>query len=312
MWLYLIVHKTEAVVLKQNNVIYSDLMLGSVTQTEIADGFPGLIIEHINCNAKVSFYGGQVLSWHPSEQKEVFWLSDEAVYQQGKAIRGGIPLCWPWFGPLEGTTQHGFARQIQWRFDLLEVSDDGVSVVLSWQGGSMDTQWPYDAKIEQRLFFGKTFKQTLSITNMSDVCFEHTSALHSYFNVSSPKFVSIPKLNKSAFDDKLTGQRIDALVRDDCVGPIDTVYFTNQPQQLIDHQWERVIQVTNQHTEQWVLWNPGEKTAKNMTDVHFGGENQFVCLEAANTRNQIVQPNQTVIIGQEIEIQSTKDEPLVI
>lgn len=287
---------------KESRVIYSDLILGSVTELDIADGFPALVIDHVHCKAKVSFYGGQVLSWHPTNEQEVFWLSDSALYQQGKAIRGGIPLCWPWFGPLDGAAQHGLVRQALWQFELLEVSDDGVSVVLTLALNNHDEKWPYSAKLEQRLFFGKTFEQTLTIHNDSTTAFEYTAALHSYFNVSSPKHVTTPQLNESTFDDKLTGQRVGALVRTDSVGPIDTVYFNDQPQQLVDNKWQRIITIINDNTEQWVLWNPGTKTAQAMSDVHDGGEGHFVCLEAASTVNKTVEPKQSVIMKQTIAV----------
>jgi len=287
---------------KQSKVLYSDLILGSVTQLELADGFPALEIDHVTCQAKVSFYGGQVLAWQPMGEKEVFWLSDDALYQQGKAIRGGIPLCWPWFGPLEGTVQHGFVRQALWKFERLEVSDEGVSVILTFEANNHDEKWPYLAKVEQCLFFGKTFEQTLTIHNQSENVFEYNGALHSYFNVSSPINVTTPLLNESTFIDKLTGKRVNSLARTNSVGPIDTVYSNNKPQQLVDKEWQRIIHITNQHTDNWVLWNPGVDTAKLMSDVHDGGEQQFVCLEAASVNNKTVLPNQVVTMKQTIEV----------
>lgn len=287
-----------------SKVLYSDPSLGQVEQLNITDGFPAIVINHPKSQAKISLYGGHVLSWKPTGEKEVFWLSDTALYQQGKAIRGGIPLCWPWFGPLEGSNQHGFARQVFWQVENIEVTDAGVTIVISWQGENMDELWPYHAKLEQTLFFGESFSQALEISNLSNEIFKYTGALHSYFKVSSPENVTVPHLDTVTFDNKLTGETVSSLERDNCVGPIDTVYYNGDSQTLIDTGWQRAIEITNRNTRQWVLWNPGVETADNMADVHPGGEKEYVCLEAANTQWQNVPKHSSVTISQNISIRA--------
>ena len=276
--------------------------LGTVEQVDIVDGFPAIEINHPNCTASISLYGGQVLNWQPVNEQEVFWLSDTSLYQQGKAIRGGIPLCWPWFGPLDGANQHGFAREVLWHLDSVDVTTAGVTVEISWQGEAMDKLWPYSAKLQQRLFFGKTFEQSLSMTNLSDNTIEYTGALHSYFKVSSPDNVTVPLLDEVNFYDKLADQQVSGLTRENCQGPIDTVYHTSIPQQLIDKGFGRIINIVNENTQQWVLWNPGIDTAAQMADVHQGGEQEYVCLEAANTTWQKIPAKQTAVIKQTITI----------
>jgi glucose-6-phosphate 1-epimerase len=286
------------------HVVLSEHPTGIVKQYQVISGFPIIDIQHEKCQAKVSLYGGQVLSWQPTNEKPVFWLSDTALFQQGKAIRGGIPLCWPWFGPLEGTNQHGFARQALWQLDRVEINDKGVTVVLVWQSEHMDALWPHKTKVEQTLFFGSHFSQTLTMNNLSNKEIEYTGALHSYFCVSSPANVTVPTLNSSEFDDKLTGERNMPLIRGNCIGPIDTVYYNQQEQCMVDKGWQREIVIKNNNTHQWVLWNPGVETASNMPDIHQGGENEYVCLEAANTQWQTIPANARVTISQDISIRS--------
>lgn len=285
-----------------SKVLYSHPTLGHVNQSNIVEGFPAIEINHPSCQARVSLYGGHVLSWQPKEQQEVFWLSKSTPYQEGSAIRGGIPLCWPWFGPLEGSGQHGFVRQVFWLCDEVNVTEQGVTLLLSWQGENMDKLWPYSVKLEQRLFFGDHFEQDLTIINDSASDFDYTGALHSYFKVSSPENVTVPSLDQSPFYDKLTDQRVAPFTRENCVGPIDTVYDCDQAQQLIDTGWQRIIEISNQNTHQWVLWNPGVETAQKMADVHEHGEQEYVCLEAANTQWQTVSANTSVTISQKIAI----------
>jgi glucose-6-phosphate 1-epimerase len=285
-----------------SKVLSSHPTFGHVNQSNIVDGFPAIVINHPNCQARVSLYGGHVLSWQPKDQQDVFWLSNSTAYQEGSAIRGGIPLCWPWFGPLEGSNQHGFARQVFWQCDEVKVNEQGVTLLLSWQGENMDKLWPHSVKLEQRLFFGVNFEQSLTIINRSANNFDYTGALHSYFKVSSPENVTVPTLDDAAFYDKLTDQRVAPFSRENCVGPIDTVYDCDKPQQLIDTGWQRIIEITNQNTQQWVLWNPGVETAQQMADIHEHGEQEYVCLEAANTQWQTVAANSSKTISQKIVI----------
>lgn len=285
-----------------SQVLFSDPILGNIQQTEIVEHFPIIDINHPDCQAKLSLYGGQVLHWQPAGQEPVFWLSNTSSYQQGKAIRGGIPICWPWFGPLEGTNQHGFARTETWQLSDLLVTEEAVVIEISWQGADMDKQWPYHAKVTQQLSFGKTFQQTFTIKNLSSESFSYTGALHSYFVVSNPENVTVPALDNVAFMDKLTGKKIDNLTRVNCIGPIDTVYDSNQPQVIIDTGLKRNIFIETEHTQHWVLWNPGKTIADTMADVHPNGEQEYVCLEAANTEAQVVAAGETVSFSQTIKV----------
>lgn len=286
-----------------SKIIAEHHSLGRVIETVEENGFSFITIEHKTCSGKISLYGGHVLAWQPTNEKAVIWLSKDAIYKEGKAIRGGIPLCWPWFGPLEGTNQHGFARQVTWQLNDIEISEQGVAVRISWQGQNMDVKWPHKTKLEQHLFFGKTFTQSLLMHNLTDQPIEYTGALHSYFVVSSPKNITVPDLAKSDFYDKLTDQKVPAFTRKNCIGPIDTVYYCADEQRLVDAEWQRVIKIVNKNTHEWVLWNPGKETADNMADLHSGAENEYVCLEAANTKQQQISANSTHTISQIISVE---------
>ncbi len=301
---------------------------GCVYLAPINENVDGVYIDHPSCQANISLHGGQVLSWQPKGQKPVLWLSDNALYQPDKAIRGGIPLCWPWFGPFEkermpkagliNPGNHGFARLVTWQVEAVNVAQESVTVTLQWQGINQDGCWPQACELKQELVFGADFKQTLFMTNLSNEEVEYTGALHSYFKVSSPQNTHTTKLDSFAYNDKLTGKHhavdITADLNTDnkaeeiaepllnCVGPIDRIYYGNSAISLIDRHWQRAIEVTSFNTQQWVFWNPGKEIAVQMLDIHKKGENEFVCLEAANTQWQKIQPRSTVSIGQYIKI----------
>ncbi len=327
--------------LSESSPLFSN-KFAQVNAITLGKSINALTIHTPNCTALVSLYGGQVLKWQPKEQKDVFWLSDSTHYEQGKAIRGGIPLCWPWFGANNKnigagnkTTgiNHGFARQNTWKLASITANETALTLVLSFKGEHFHALWPEAFELTQTLVFGESFKQHLSMANLSDHTVEYTGALHSYFRVSHPENVDIPVLNKLFFDDKLTGKKqclqvSEAQAADEqsgghCVGPIDRVYhidsnINSQYQhgnsqfdktllgksvvQLIDSQWQRTIEITSENTHQWVLWNPGQETANAMADIHLHGEQSFVCLEAANTQWQTISAGESVAIEQSIRI----------
>lgn len=296
----------------------------------------GLAVESIYGTVLVSLLGGQVLQWQPKNQQEVFWLSKTSQYQQGKAIRGGIPLCWPWFGAYHKDTNktvhlnHGFARQNTWQIDSIDADEKQVKIVLSLSGENFHEVWPHAFTLKQTLIFNDSFQQCIEIFNLSNQSVEFTGALHSYFKVSAPENVSIQTLSSLPFDDKLTGQHESAQPLKNCMGPVDRVYHchhnisaVNTPrfhsneqtpqfvQSLLeseqlasmkDESWNRVIEISTKNTQQWVLWNPGAKIAQSMADVHLGGEKNFVCLEAANTQWQSLRAGECTSMSQTIRV----------
>ncbi|MDO6426395.1 D-hexose-6-phosphate mutarotase [Thalassotalea sp. 1_MG-2023] len=279
----------------------------SISQQQLANEHAILLIEHPLCQAKVSVYGGHVLSWQPTNQRPVLWLSDKAEYQAGKAIRGGIPICWPWFGPLidehgNNLGNHGFARTSDWQVSSCAITPEAITLVLSIKGENRHSAWQHSFEVEQTLIFSKDLYQQLSIKNTGESSLQFGHALHSYFAVSDPKNVQLPQLQGVHFDDKITGKKrqIDELVN--CVGPLDRIYYDNTEQLIKDADWQRTIKVTSNHCQQWVVWNPGKDIAATMADVHQGGETEYVCLEAANTQWVSIEAGDSTAVSQQIEV----------
>jgi glucose-6-phosphate 1-epimerase len=293
-------------------LIISSNQYGQVSQNSINQDVSVIELEHATCRAKISLYGGQVLEWQPKHltgnaQQPIFWLSKSAIFEQDKAIRGGIPLCWPWFGPLltnkdENLGNHGFARQRQWQLDDIKIDESTITVILVRAGKGEHPAWQYDYQLKQTLVFGHEFEQSLAITNLSSESFEYTGALHSYFSVSHPENAHVPALSDLVFDDGITKELQQKSVLDNCVGSVDRIYYGDTPCKIIDKQWQRIIEVSSLNCSQWVFWNPGKDIASTMVDIHADGENEFFCLEAANTTNQKVAAHTTAVIGQKITV----------
>lgn len=291
-----------------DNVISSN-EYGSVTyvnlnkQASIIDD--AINIEHQLGNAQISLYGGQVLQWQPKDQQPVLWLSKEATYTEGKAIRGGIPICWPWFGPHPKdltSGNHGFARNKYWQLEEVCIAENEVKIVLFLTGDEEHALWRTPFILKQELIFSNEFTQTLSMTNLSDNTVQYSGALHSYFAVGDPSFVNIDNLDDVFFYDQLSGKTHQKEMLVNCQGPIDRIYHDHKPMVIVDQKWNRKLQITSSECHQWVLWNPGKELANKMADVHLNGENEYVCLEAANTTLHDIPPQSHLIIGQSIKI----------
>jgi glucose-6-phosphate 1-epimerase len=284
---------------------------GRIELFELASGLKALRFVHQKCQGSVSLYGGQVLNWQPTGQQPVFWLSKDSHYSSNKAIRGGVPLCWPWFGGevkladghIQKASNHGFARQSHWQIDDINVLSSAVIITLSLTGSQLSPYWPAACKLTQTIVFNDTFQQTLTMENLSNETVEYTGALHSYFSVAATDQTNISTLNDVAFDDKLSGGLKQKSVLKNCTGPIDRIYHSSNEMVIIDNKWQREINVSSQGCQQWVLWNPG-KGAKTMADIHAHGENEFICLEAANTGWQKITSQSRVSVSQKISVNS--------
>jgi glucose-6-phosphate 1-epimerase len=279
-----------------------------LTQEGNIEPLEGVNISHPHCHALVSLHGGQVLRFKPNGHKDILWLSDSSHYKSGKAIRGGIPICWPWFGVNDKQTadkkvgNHGFARQLSWHLESVDADENGVTLVLVLEGDNQHPLWPYAYHLKQTLFFGEHFKQRLTMTNLSEEDAQYSAALHSYFTVSHPKNITIDTLTGVTFNDKLSGELAVENKTVNCVGEVDRVYHSQEKMVMTDAHWQRKVEVSSHNCQQWVLWNPGTVLANTMTDIHAEGEHEYVCLEAANANWQKLSAGETVTISQEIKV----------
>ncbi|KGJ89492.1 D-hexose-6-phosphate mutarotase [Thalassotalea sp. ND16A] len=288
--------------LNQQKVLI-DNEFGVIKKVNVNKDIEIISIEHRHCKAKLCLHGGHVLSWQPQGHEEVFWLSNDTAYQIGTAIRGGIPLCWPWFGSFKQAANHGFARTSVWQVEQLQMTAAGVRIELLLSGSEYAADWPYAFTVKQIITFADTFSQQLTVSNDGKSAFQFTDALHSYFNVSSPENVAIPDLSESIFDDKINQlshcNGVDIL---DCVGPIDRIYHNDSSMTIVDNGAKRAIEISKTNSAQWVLWNPGVEIANNMADIHPQGEQEFVCLEAANTNWINLPAGETTVLSQQIRL----------
>ena len=262
---------------------------------------PGLTFEHGKggllravVNTQVShgelvLQGAHITSWQPAGQSPVLWLSQCSYFEKGKPIRGGVPICFPWFGPnaKDGTLPaHGFARLVEWKMVGAHANEDG-SIAIRLE----TTLDPFALTFQ--IEFGRELKMTLrtqlSANALSPQSFE--DALHTYFAVSDVRSISISGLERTAYIDKVD----QALPKAASGSPIrftgetDRVYLGTQAECLLtDEGMRRVIRIAKLGSSSTVVWNPWIDKSKRMAD--FGDDEwpTMVCIETANVGGNLI------------------------
>lgn len=170
--------------------------------------FPLIEVNNRYASAVISIYGGHLLSFRPhSTDKDMIFLSDEAIFKHGKAIRGGIPICWPWFGDNTenmGHPAHGFARTSLWQVGGTASYPQGTEIRLCLRDTKATRElWPYAFELELKVLIGETLQLSLHSRNTGDKPFTITQALHTYLNVDHIENVLINGLDGLQYFDKL-------------------------------------------------------------------------------------------------------------
>ena len=154
------------------------------------EGDGGLVFTEVTnefSTGRIYLQGGHVTHFQPKDQEPVLWVSDASLYETGKAIRGGIPICWPWFSdhPSDGDKPaHGFVRTSLWEVLGSGETDDQETFIRLGLSDSENTFaiWPHSFTLDLKVFFGTRLSVSLIVSNRGDRLFTYTGALHSYFN----------------------------------------------------------------------------------------------------------------------------------
>lgn len=241
-----------------------------------------IVVEHPLVRASVALQGAHLLSWQPAGEEEVLWLSANTPFQQGKALRGGVPVCWPWFGPAENKDlpAHGFARNLPWTLSAHNEDANGVSLTFELQSSDESRRyWPHDFTLYARFKLGSTCEMELEAHGE----FETTAALHTYFNVGDIAAVKVSGLGNAYIDKVLDGAKGELA---DGVQTFpdrtDRLYLAADDCSVIhDASLQRTIDVIHHHQSNVVGWNPGPALSASMGDMPDDGYRTFVCVETA-------------------------------
>lgn len=252
-------------------------------------GLPVVRITSKAATAEVSLYGAQVLNWRPDGADEVIFLSDHSQWQAGRAIRGGIPVCFPWFrekADNPSAPKHGFVRTREWRLDSLHAAED-ASVTLVFITSSDDTTralWPHDFLLAYRVRIADTLRLELTVMNRGSGPMRFEEALHTYFRIGDIHQARVLGLNGAAFLDNTDGNRQKRQPGDlNLTGPTDNAYMdTEAPLEIIDPVLHRRLHTSKLNSCTTVVWNPWRDGAAALSDLGDDEWQNMLCVEASN------------------------------
>jgi glucose-6-phosphate 1-epimerase len=248
------------------------------------NGLTYVEIDSTLCHARIFLQGAQIDTFEPKGKSSLLWVSQADDYQIGNGIRGGIPICWPWFGQSDSPNwpQHGFARTRLWSLTQVSVTDDKVTVALTLELTEEDRQyWPHNTQVSVLYTLTDTLTMSLINTNLSDDTVSLTQALHSYFPTSD-----IHKTKVSGF----RGAKYIEFAQGPFEQDNDEVYFDRETDRVYSqlglqqhiHTPEGVIFVHREQSTSAVLWNPWIEKSTRLSRFKPDDYLHMLCLEAAN------------------------------
>ena len=248
-----------------------------LSQRQVGD-LPAIVISHPKVRAAITLQGAHLIAWQPSGEKPVIWLSDKTPFLPGKAIRGGVPICWPWFGPA-GEPAHGFARNQTWTLSAHDENDEGVILTFVLESNAQTKKlWPHDFTLFARFRLGEHCE--IELEAHGD--FEATAALHSYFTVADIAEVEVSGLGKTYIDKVENNVQGTSEGKQRYPGRVDRIFTQAEDCSVIhDKAGQRLIEVYHHHHSDVVTWNPGVELSCSMADMANDGYRTLVCVETA-------------------------------
>ncbi|WP_337157680.1 D-hexose-6-phosphate mutarotase [Pseudomonas putida] len=248
--------------------------------------------------------GAQVLSYQRLGEPPLLWLSDQAIFRQGKSVRAGVPVCWPWFGNLQRNPQavqamyhdeqapaHGLARTRDWQLLGIEEAAEGLRIEFSLPQALGDLPgWPHEVELKLLIEMGTQLKMTLSSFNQGNDSVTISQALHSYFAVSDVRQARVEGVDNLGYIETLADwelrQQHGAL---GFAGETDRIYLqTPDLLKIVDPQWNRRITLHSTGSRSAVIWNPWTERARELTDMADDGWQRMLCIETANVWDDAV------------------------
>lgn len=272
--------------------------VGGVTKEAGVNQLPRLVIQNSLGRAHLYLHGATLTHYEPVGQRPVIFVSRQAVYADGKPIRGGVPICWPWFGPnpTDSTKPpHGYARLSEWHVASTQALPDGSSRV------ALATKLDI-AELVFEVTVGKSLTMHLITRNTTAGPITITEALHTYLSIGDISRISVEGLAGADCVDRLTSLRTK---QDNAPIRIDREYdrtFLNTAATttLIDPVFNRKIAVSKRGSKSTVVWNPWIDKSKALSDLADDEYHGFVCIETANALENGV----TIPPGQTHEIEA--------
>lgn len=267
---------------------------GVLSFRDAGDGFVVIDVSNGHCDASIAVQGAHLMTWQPKGEEPVIWMSPVAKLAAGKSIRGGVPICWPWFGTHATESSfsgHGFARTVMWDVIATETIEGGGTSVSFRIADINKEQWPHQAPAEMKMVMGETLEMSLVTHNQGDEAITVGDALHTYFSVGDVSNISIRGLDGCDYHDKVgEGTRRNQEGKVTVDSEVDRIYL-DQGQDVVieDPSLQRRVCIEKKNSHSTIVWNPWIDKCKSMGD--FGSDDGYlnmVCVESANAAEDVV------------------------
>jgi glucose-6-phosphate 1-epimerase len=259
-------------------------------------GLARAVISTLSAEAQIYLQGAHVTHWAPRGQKPVLFVSGKSLFEPGKAIRGGVPIIFPWFGPRhdgQPGPAHGFARTLAWEVEGTKLRPDGdVEITLTLDPNDATRALGYSAfHLRFRLTVGSELRMELEVRNDSSSMLLFEEALHTYLAIGDIHQARVSGLEGTLYIDKTDGFQRKLLNHAllEIGKETDQVHLNTKSACVVhDPVWNRRITVEKSGSESTVVWNPWIDKAAAMSDMAPGGWQQMICVETANAADNAV------------------------
>lgn len=272
---------------------------GTLRLTPGRGGLPMIEIENGLASALISLHAGQVLAYRPaSAAQDLLFLSERAYFAPGKAIKGGVPICWPWFGADpegQGRPAHGFVRSMPWTLLSTQALEGGATRVTLGIADDKETraQWPHQFNLILAVTVGDTLGTELITRNPGDRPYSITQALHTYFHVGDASRARVLGLEGCRYIDKSADGKDAAITQEGPVtfsGEVNRIYQSVPGVLLIeDPALGRRLRIASRNSATCIVWNPWVETARAMGDLDDEDYRIMLCVETANAADEVVE-----------------------
>ena len=274
-------------------------------------GLAKIHIETPSAKAEVYLHGAQITSWQPAGTGEVIFLSERSHWQEGKAIRGGIPVCFPWFRAKSDdphAPSHGFVRTKEWHLESISAVP-GDAVCARFSTGSDDASrkwWPFEFRLEYAITVGKSLKLELAMTNAGDRGLKFEEALHTYFRVGDARQARVMGLDGVSYLDNREGN-LEKKQAGDLIltRQTDNAYRNaTGAVEIVDPVLKRRVRTSKHNSASAIVWNPWSDGAAGLADLAEDEWQSMLCVEGGNIIDSAValQPGKSYSITVVIDV----------
>ncbi len=262
-----------------DTVLSSHVTLSRINQLDV------LRIQNNQASATVALQGAHLIEYTPADGDNLLFVSKAETFEQNKAIRGGIPICWPWFGPHTQNTAapaHGFVREALWDYEVIEDQAERTDIRFTFLTKGTEVGFEYKAKAELLISIGKTLVMSLTTMNLDNKPFSVSQALHSYFNCEDITKVKLHGLTGACYFDKISEQNAYVPTEFQFDREIDWVVRDQGEPIALTGLGQAPFQLNRLGSGSVIVWNPWIEKAKTLSHFLADEYQSMFCVETAN------------------------------